>query len=98
MKTMRHYALMRAASALMPTPQLDGLSAPLNVSRKVSTRHARVRAPRLRAACERCRLTGWRSALSIGYAWIPAIRFGIRESATFLSHTPMAFEVPPRLW
>jgi hypothetical protein len=33
------------------------------------------------------RLTGWRNALSTGYAWILAIRFGIGESATFISHT-----------
>ena len=28
-------------------------------------------------------LTDWRNALSTGYAWILAIRFGIGESATF---------------
>ena len=32
-------------------------------------------------------LTGWGNALSTGYAWILAIRFGIGESATLMSHT-----------
>jgi hypothetical protein len=32
-------------------------------------------------------LTGEMSALSIGYASIPAIRSAIGESATFMSHT-----------
>jgi hypothetical protein len=41
-------------------------------------------------------LTGWRNALSTGYAWILAIRFGIGESATFRSQTRIAAPNAPR--
>jgi len=40
------YALVRAASALVPTPGRL-FSVPQQVSRRASTQHARVRAPRV---------------------------------------------------
>ena len=66
------HALLRAASALMPTLYSEALSRPDNVSRRVSTLHAKVRAPPLAgytsaSTSEICSIAHSVSALVIAY-------------------------------